>query len=391
MSWRENQRPATFRGVPFFTDTNEREGGRRTVTHEFPFSEDPDFTEDLGMKGRAFTVEGYVLGNDYEAARDKLLTALETPGPGELKHAQFGVRTVAVLSYRVRETRVDGGLATFSIDFVETKAKVDTPTVSVNTTSAATYAVGNAKTSLSAAFLAKYVRLPAFFTAAAGGISTVSRALAAILDVKTLGAQQVAALTQTLSDISENAGELARAPADAIASLISVFDSLTDALIAAASSPSKTLLSLFGLPLGDSAITAAEAENMAALDAAVKRLVIVSASSAVLTEPFPSYDEAVAARDAVLGALDTNVDEVTDDAYPSLLALRVALVNAVPGPDSDLPRLQYVTLPASLPSLVVAHRLYGDVDSELELVARNRLQNPIITPGGQVLEVLTRE
>lgn len=390
MSWRENQRPATFRGVPFFTDTNERSGGRRTVTHEFPFSEDPDYTEDLGQKGRAFTIEGYVLGNDYEAARDRLITALETPGPGELNHAQYGVRTVAVDSFRTRETRTDGGICTFSIDFVETKAKVDTPTVATNPTSAVGSAVTGAKVSLTTAFLAKFVALPAFFTAAAGGLTTVTRAISGILDVKTLGAQQVAALTETIGAIAAEAGDLARAPSDAIAALTSTFDDLTAALTAAGTSPSRTLLSLFGLPLG-AAITGAEAENMVALDAAVKRLVIVSAASALTTESFPSYDEAVAARDAVLDALDQHVEETADDAYPSLVALRAAVVGAVPGPDSDLPRLQYVTFAASLPSLVVAHRLYGDVDSELELVSRNRLRNPAVAPGGQSLEVLTRE
>lgn len=390
MTWRENQRPATFRGVPFYTDSDERQGGRRLVVHEFPFSERPAFSEDLGKKGRRFTIEGYVVGPDYETARDRLITALETPGPGELNHARFGVVRVAVDSFRTRETRTDGGMVTFQIDFVETTAQPTAPTASVDTAGAVTSAVTSAKTSISLAFLAKYTALPAFFVNAAAGIASVTRAMGAILDVKTLGAQQVAALKAQLDGVAANAGALARSPGGAIDSLLSLFDDLTAALIDSVPSPSRALLDLLGVRLTDAVIATAEVENMAALDAAVTRLVLVNACSALMVEPFDSYDAALTARGAVLDALDQHLDEVTDESFPAFAALRVAVVNAVPGPDSDLPRLQRVAVPASLPSLVVAHRLYGDVDSELELVARNKLKNPIVVPGGSTLEVLTR-
>ena len=45
--WKMRLRAASFRGVPFGVTADESEGGRRTVTHEFPQRETP-YVEDLG-------------------------------------------------------------------------------------------------------------------------------------------------------------------------------------------------------------------------------------------------------------------------------------------------------------------------------------------------------
>ncbi len=64
-------------------------------------------------------------------------------------------------------------------------------------------------------------------------------------------------------------------------------------------------------------------------------------------------------------------------------------MRAVPGEASDLPRLLRYVPPATVPSLVLAHRLYGDVALEADLVARNRVARPGFMLGGQALEVLS--
>lgn len=388
MSWRDSARPASFRGVPFYTDANERAGGRQVVAHDFPFSENPNFIEDLGKKGRKFNVEGYVLGVDYETARDRLIAALEVPGPGELNHAQFGVVRVAVASYRTRETRTEGGIASFSIEFLETTAAASNPTAAVNTASALTAAATAAKNALSLTFLSQYVSLPTLFVNSAAAVAQVSRALGQVLDLKTLAGQQVAALAKTLADLESSAVELSRAPSDLVAAVASVFASLADALTGSPA-PSRAFLALYGLELTTSFPSSAEAANLAALSAVVDRLALTYACEALALESFDSYEQAISEREQVLEALDAHTEAVTDDAFPALLALRAATVAAVPGA-GDLPHLQSYTPNVSLPSLVLAHRLYGDVDGEADLLARNRVVNPVLVPGGVTLEVLSR-
>jgi prophage DNA circulation protein len=122
--WRSNLQPASFRGVPFYVRTDAKAGGRRIVQHEFPMQDTP-FAEDMGRRARRFRVGAYVLYSpalmpDYQAARDALITALETSGSAQLIHPTLGVDTVVVDTYSVSEHLEEaGGYSEFEIEFFE--------------------------------------------------------------------------------------------------------------------------------------------------------------------------------------------------------------------------------------------------------------------------------
>jgi prophage DNA circulation protein len=131
-----------------------------------------------------------------------------------------------------------------------------------------------------------------------------------------------------------------------------------------------------------------EQANFDAVHRLVQRLVIVNASEAVVAQMFTSFDQAVAARTAVTDLIDLHVEEASDDTYPALVALHAALVAAVPGDSATLPKLQPYTPVTTVPSLVLAHQLYGHLDREADLVTRNRVRHPGFVTGGVGLEVL---
>src|SRR4051812_2658899 len=91
--WLQNFRPASFRGVVFQIDAADGEFGRRKVTHEYP-QRDVPYTEDLGRRGRRFTITGYLVGGDYQTTRDELIEASEEEGAGELIHPYMGALQV---------------------------------------------------------------------------------------------------------------------------------------------------------------------------------------------------------------------------------------------------------------------------------------------------------
>lgn len=129
--WKSSIRPASFRGVPFGVTDAEAEGGRRTVLHEFP-QRDMPYAEDMGMASAKFTLQAFVLGTDYMAARDRLRETLEKPGPGTLVHPWLGELTVCQAApYKLRETAQDGGMAVFTLTFVRSEA-AKSPAASVN-------------------------------------------------------------------------------------------------------------------------------------------------------------------------------------------------------------------------------------------------------------------
>ena len=118
MAWRDRLLPASFRGVRFEVQAHENAGGRRLQTHEYPGREEPH-TEDLGRRVREFSVEAYIVGDDYMERRDALLDACEKPGPGTLIHPYRGERQVACARYRLSERLSEGRMCRIALELVE--------------------------------------------------------------------------------------------------------------------------------------------------------------------------------------------------------------------------------------------------------------------------------
>ena len=121
MAWQDDLvGTASFRGVPFKTADAELGVGRRNVLNEYPLRDEP-YTDDLGRRARLYRVDGHVIGPDYLQLRDALIEAFETKGPGELVHPRYGTRWVSLHDdyVRFRESHTEGGIARFSVVFVE--------------------------------------------------------------------------------------------------------------------------------------------------------------------------------------------------------------------------------------------------------------------------------
>jgi len=386
---------ASFRGVPFFVDTMERAGGRRTVTHDFP-KRDQSFIEDMGRKTRSFPVDGYVIGPDYLAQRDNLIAALEEAGPGELLHPTYGTRRVICSGgFRVRESIADGGMARFSCEFEETESVPSSPTAVTaaadQVTAGGEQLVADIRARLA---LRAAVSLPASALASISStISLAAEAMGAALAPLVAGTQELATLKRAIDNIVLDADALARSP-------VAVLDDFGAALIAFRSPvlPPKggvtALLAAYGFapPARPPATTATRAAEQAAYDLVlgiVRTLLVVEASRMAVADTYDSYDAAVAARDAICGPLDDQAAAADDDTFAALEQLRADLVRALPGEGSDLPRLVSHAPAFTVPSLVLAHRIYGDLSREADLVARNRVQRPGFVAGGAELEVLS--
>lgn len=396
MTWRDRSSRATFRGVPFFVDNGEHNGGRQVVVHEFPFSNAAPFSEDLGKKGNSFQVTGYVLGTDYTRDRDALRVALDVEGSGELVHPYYGTRRVNAGSYRISESASEGGVARFSIEFTETSADAQQPSAVTDHGAKVTVAAASLKTSLSAQFLAAFADVSSLRASAATALRSVSTAIGAVLDTQALLTQEMAAMRSQIASLTSDAASLASAPTDLVATLQSVVEALGAGLLNVAGSldPSGAMLALYSFdpgvrPPSTTPNRAQEQANYDAIQYAVQRLVIAEASTLAIVQTFDSYEDAVRVRSAIVDLIDEHTEAVADDAFPELMDLRAALVNAVPGTGADLPHLQHYTPGATVPSLVLSHRLYGDLDHEADILRRNGISNPGVIPGGVELEVLS--
>lgn len=388
---------ASFRGVPFHVESAELGGGRRTVTHEFPLRDD-QFVEDLGRRARSFPVDGYVLGAQYLTYRDALLAALEQAGPGELAHPFYGSLLVICTGFRVRESPVDGGLARFSIDFEETEAKAKAPVEVVAADDTVAAAADAAWAAEREALLAKYTGTGMPATAMLSAEQLLAQQLEAqygALAPFITGVQELAKLKQRMDAIIENAYSLVRKPAELLNQLEAMFVSIAT-LPLTATLGVRALISAYEInpreprPPASTSTRAIEQANYDALLQIIRSLMVIQAARLATAETYDSYDAAVAVRDSVGEKLDLQAEASEDDSFTALSQLRVDLVRALPGEASDLPRLVRFTPVHVIPSLVLAHQLYGDASREADLVLRNRVPRPGFVQGGTELEVLTR-
>lgn len=390
MSWRDDYRQASFRGVHFKVQTADSSYGRRQVSHEYPQRDRP-YTEDMGRAADEFTIEGYVIGENYHLARDALIAACRDEiGPGTLIHPYLGEQTVVCKGLRTRETSGETRICVVTMTFVEEGDPIgdvieDTPGV-----------VRERATALKAAakqsFLSKFLTdgMPGFVLAAA---QELVEDIAAALDFKgvTGNLEAVADYAYAVRNLSIDAAALVSAPED-------LADRITDTLgllRSAFTGSADMLLGLFddndtqATALANTASRRQQRDNENALRGLVRQVALAEAAAQRVGETQESHDDAVAARDGLADRLDDEAETADDTTYPLLLSMRADVARALPPPGETLPNLITYTPRITLPALVVAQQLYGDASRADEIVARNGSVHPGFLPGGIGLEVLS--
>lgn len=425
--WRDRKQGASFRGVPFLVDNDSVPVGRRTQLHEFPQRDQP-FVEDLGRRTRQYKFTGFVAGDDFLAQRDRLLTALDTPGAGELVHPWFGRLTVTAGECELSHARNELGMARFNLVFID--GMLEFPVQSPNT-----------RRQLAAQAPTLLESIKARFNAAMAPIN--------------LAGQQVRALRSTLSGVYAFAINFL----NPLTSLVSDVDAFVYALVNAPDSFAASLLSDLasmerafdgygtGSSLGKSRSMADQAMNLSVTapvfatadevvilaavialvqDAALLSLVLDMAQvpvAGVATIAAPASLDAQLSQQgstAVVGTLATStggggavaqaVGQVSVPVANDILELRDAISEAIWSVAAQSPADHFRVLsdarvavdrhltevarsgvwlrpfaPAeTLPALVLAYSLYGDAFRGLEIVARNRIRHPGFVPATEL-------
>lgn len=405
MTWRDDLRRVTlpdgrqligasFRGIAFFVDTAERGGGRRAVVHEFPLRDDP-FVEDLGRHARTFRVDGYVLGDDYLTQRDALLVALEdTDGPGELVHPYHGVRRAICTNVTVRENRGEGGIAMFAIEFAETPTQAPVPVEIVDSAEQVDTDADNARTAVNAEFIEKYdvSGMPSFALASAEtALTNATNALKDKLSPITSATQELATMTGQVALITSETSSLVRQPASVLGQFAAVISALAETAGDVPGAVVDALIDAYAVDLGatvtgTTATREQEATNQAALTGALRSIIAIEAARMAPLVPYESIESAMATRDAIAGMLEAQADLAGDTAYPSIVDLRSALLRGIPG-STEFARIITVERGVAVPSLLLTYQLYGSVDNEADVIARNGVSNPGFIAGS--LKVLS--
>lgn len=406
MAWRDNIRPASFKGAGFGVSGDDKEGGRRTVVHEFPQREEV-YVEDMGAATTRFTVQAFVLGPDYMSERDELERVLSEPGPGTLVHPWYGEITVSQFApYKVKHTAQDGGMAVFTLSFAR-DAEPSSPNSGVNQQIRSLNKSGAAGLLSCAAF-------DAAFKIAGETAYVVEQAYQAVTGAIT----RVQAILG--GDVNEIAGLLGAVTgydflpwASTGQNLWNVFQGLSASALSGGKSQAqlaadwqKAAAVEVPTPVAENpgSTRARIAGNETAVNTFTRHIAVVESARAMALAVPESRAQAQDLREGFMDALDLVLVEeggeeapvgmtqpvLPDALYTAFVETRAATLATLAEAARSAPEVIDYTPAAVLPSLALCYRLSGDIALDADLVARNGIIHPGFVPVDQ-LEVLTYE
>ncbi|HGO6081295.1 TPA: DNA circularization protein [Burkholderia cenocepacia] len=436
--WASNLKPASFGGVPFGVFEIRTSAGQNKAVHTYPFRDDV-WAEDLGKKPRAFEVIGFLLENDLKTGagpvikqRDNLLAVCEGPGTATLVHPTLGtIYSVACLGIETIE-RIDLG-PVFEIRLTLIKSGPrQFPTTQISTADDSADQSADLK-SKSLLDFAKDVAADI-----RNGAAVVQKAVSTVVGWYQLGVTAVNDVKRVIGAVSTLSGNFGRlfgggnsgysasnakaSPSTTAADLLAAsaaeraavvsagmamqaaaanlsdsatFGSAVDAFVAAvaasANDPADAVRLVSGLVQyspNDVVVPGQIGASMGVVQvatAALLRRYALAQLAVTLSSYQPSSQQDAAtvlsdALDLYDAEIDVAGDAGDDDTFVALRSLRRAVYADLTARGADLATLAKFSFNATLPSLVLAQRIYSDVTREPQLLQQIDPIHPAFCP-----------
>lgn len=388
MAWKDNLRPASFRGIPFFVDSSQKTGGRRVQFHEFPDRDNP-YAEDLGRVGKTYKIDGHILGDDYDLLKKQLEEAADKDGPGELIHPYFGTLFVQLGAFSIDEDTKEGRIAKVSFQFYET-TDLRYPKPLEDKAKALSDAADNAKAASKKAFDKKF----SITKLAGSAVDTARNGVKFAADTIQNATKGIQAEIQGIADLAFSIKNLKAEVNDLLQSPSKLSQRLLDnlALLESAVGAPKgrfqahsNMFQFVATPVGlkDSTPTRArEKDNDDALNSFMQQTAIANAANQTSEIDFESTEEAIQTREQLRELIENQLLTTDDDdVYQAFNQLMAEIVRILPDIDSELPSVQEKTIVEPTPSLVLAYDLFENFESEADILARNKVTHPAFISG----------
>lgn len=374
--------PASFKGAPFLVPHDEVEEGRNAVTHEYP---DASFryVEDNGLIPPKFSISAILHGADLPAKLNRLRSALNSPGPGLLKHPYYGAQFVQVDGcFKVRRDDKQAGVIELEIKFAVTGPPM-LPGIVSGIAAVVTGLSTSALTTMFAAFTATYGS-----PRAAG---TLSRAATAISTFAATLNQSFSSAGDGPVRLMANAGNLARNIADAEPIFYDAFRApFDDDTI-----PSRDLVLGFDAAGQVAAEIADEASAISAttLDLAIRRSALMALGATLQAASFVSLADAMAGNTYTTSeSVEADEMRLTEafalvqgreldaSVHEDMVSIHTAASEVLRDAAVRLPRLTTIET-SPIPASILAYNLYESDATLATIVDLNLDRDPVLMFG----------
>ncbi|RVU74723.1 DNA circularization protein [Pantoea dispersa] len=432
MSWIDNLQDASLRGVPFKVDEDEASFGRRVQIHEYP-NRDKPWAEDMGRATRRFSVQAYLVGDDYFEQRNRLIEAVEKPGSCTLVHPFYGEMTVTVTDeVRVSHTKDEGRMCRVSFSFIES-GELSFPKAGIATGAKLAGAAALMDDFLSSAFEAFGLDgLPDFTQNGVlddatemldtvtdamqyvdSGISAASRLMQGDLSVLLMppssgmnfvnqlqtmwraGTKLTGNVTDLISMVkglsgitldtglaprgvwkTDSASTQARTEQRNYVAQAIRTSALSEAVNTVTNLPKSTSLTMQAAQPSATVIV-----SHPAVDDVLENDTAVGVITSTATDMVPSWDDLTEVRDTLNTAIDQEMSRVTDDGlFLALRQVRTALNEDITARLEQTSRTVERVPSEVLPAVVLAADWYDDAGREYDITARNAIRHPGFVP-----------
>lgn len=428
MSWRDQLRPGSFRGVPFEAERDSQPAGQRTQVHEYPQRDLPQ-VEPLGRVTDEIKITAYVVGEDCLEKRDKLLDAINEPGAGELIHPWRGSLTVSVTACSYSHDRREKGVVRFDLTFVQGESQPSFPVAGEDAASVLNAAADDVQTSALDRFSEAIASIDLSQVRLDAVLQPIGQVVAVVQDVygTAVGVidtaqgvidQVLAAPMKFASAVFEVIGGVQSgfagfySRAQGVMSLFGLGDRLEGlARLGSTLTPSGSVNGAFvravrslvqdavaadvvrGAAVLPTRLPALPQAGAVALDGMSRRDVTISAAAGpVLGEilggaqvDMPVADDVLQLRDDMADGLWGLAEQSPAAHYQVIAAARTAAVRHLVVVARQGVRLARYENPATVPALVLAYRRYGDAARAADVVARNAVRHPGFVPPRELL------
>jgi prophage DNA circulation protein len=398
--WTSTLWPSSFKGVPFWVETDDEDGGRRLVVHEFP-NRDLPFVEDLGEAVRRYSVTAYLASDmaDVEAAA---LTAVCTMrGAGPLVLPIHGPVLVKCENFKRNRSKDRNGYIALSLSFVRegfNSAVASIPMLAnlvfISVAALALVASRNLTRRVAIRASSDYVAASAVddFRTAVASVEAVRVALPIEPKASAIARDALKALYRSVPDLFDRtAGVDVTAPS-------ALFSTVLDLGSASPPEAAKVFLDLSDSaadpvrPLYLTPTTQVVYENAIAVQQVTRLAALAAYAEAIARTTFKSRQEGITVRGDIAERLELEMNRASGseqhDLFLAIQDLRGRLIEYLSLMITDLAPVVTVAANRSMPSLWWAWRLYGDPSRSTDLVKRNRVAHPSFMP--ERFEALSR-
>lgn len=384
-AWLQRYREGSYRSAKFYMDSHSLTFGRRKVVHEFPGRDDAE-VEDLGMLDDRFSMNVYILADDYFNDRDTFVQEIKEHKNGLLVHPYAGSYQVQILSASYSETWDEGRMVRFKIEAIQdadqdvTIQILDTKTNLLEKRKTMLEAINEFFEEVYTVTEAPYAVFNEIVAGIDSGIEVIDTAKQSVNSAAGYQAE-LSRILGRVEYLALNGSDLAKD----IQSLISFGIDIADVFI----EPIEALTSNTGSRKQFSEMTSIANQYNTAIDLddpisisnnMYLQNAIANMSGLLATVEYESIEDAENIQAILFPFLDAlELDpSLSSELKGAVRDVREAIFFDTERRTDGLgTTYTYNIQDQSLPSLVIANAIYGSIDNEQNIINRNTIESPM--------------